>query len=103
MSDRSLRPGRSARHLRALYAGIGEGRRILPSGPTGLLVRVLSIIFIGIVGWYALFGRASAHYQIAWLITLLLPVSFLTTTAGRTMSRITPIDALLALASLLVG
>jgi TRAP transporter 4TM/12TM fusion protein len=74
----------------------GETRRVRPSGYVGGLVAALSLGAVIVIGWFALFGVATQHHQVALFLLLLLPIAFLSTTATARTAQLTPLDFILA-------
>ena len=75
---------------------LSETRRVNPSGPLGVLIAVLSTIAIFAISWFALVATVTQQYQAIIYLLLLLPISFLTTTAHTRIDRLTVVDYLLA-------
>lgn len=82
----------SSRWLQAL----GETHRVRPGGIVGALVAAFSVAAAFLVSYLALYGIATEHLQIALFLVLLLPISFVTTTAARGVTRLTAPDFALA-------
>jgi TRAP transporter 4TM/12TM fusion protein len=74
----------------------GETRRVRPAGLVGLVIALFSVAAVIVIGWFALFGVATQHHQVALFLLLLLPISFLTTTASSEVERLTPLDFIFA-------
>ncbi len=81
----------------------GETRRVLPEGASGVLVAALSVIAVFVIGWFALFSYATQHFQVAVFLLLMLPISFLTTTAHYHAERLGIVDYAFALACFLAA
>jgi len=75
---------------------LGETRRVQPGGVTGILVAALSLLAIIVISWFALVATVTQQLQVLYYLLLLLPISFLTTTAHARIDRLTPLDYLLA-------
>jgi TRAP transporter 4TM/12TM fusion protein len=75
---------------------LGETRRVTPSGPLGTLIAIMSVLAVGVIGWFALFGTVTQQLQVLYYLLLLLPISFLTTTAHYRADRLTALDYALA-------
>jgi TRAP transporter 4TM/12TM fusion protein len=86
--------------LRGVLALAGETRRVRPAGLVGIAVALLSILAVLLISWLALFGTVTQHHQVALFLVLLLPVSFLTTTASSRVARLTAVDFALAAVAL---
>lgn len=82
----------------SVLALLGETQRVRPDGPVGIIVAILSVIAVFLIGWLALFGVATQHHQVALFLVLLLPISFLTTTATARANHLLPVDFLFAAA-----
>ena len=82
--------------FRQVFDAAGETHRVRPHGVLGVLVAVLSLVTTFAVGYLALFGYATEHFQVALFLVLLLPICFLTTTVARGVTRLTAIDLALA-------
>jgi TRAP transporter 4TM/12TM fusion protein len=80
---------------------VGETRRVSPTGPVGVLIAVMSVLAVGVIGWFALFGTVTQQLQVLYYLLLLLPISFLTTTAHFRADRLSVIDYTLAAISFL--
>lgn len=85
--------GTSLKHILALA---GETQRVRPAGLIGLIVAAFSVAAVLLIGWLALFGVVTQHHQVALFLVLLLPISFLTTTATARTNRLTLLDVALA-------
>jgi TRAP transporter 4TM/12TM fusion protein len=94
MSENDSGRGRAA--FKRLLELAGETRRVVPAGPTGVVVTVFSVIAVFLIGWLALFGIATQHHQVALFLVLLLPIAFLTTTSTARTERLTLLDVALA-------
>jgi TRAP transporter 4TM/12TM fusion protein len=75
---------------------LGETRRVTPTGPLGLLIAVLSVLAVFVVSWFALFATVTQQLQVLYYLLLLLPISFLTTTAHYRAARLSLLDHALA-------
>ena len=80
---------------------LGETRRVTPSGSLGRLIALMSVLAVGVIGWFALFGTATQQLQVLYYLLLLLPISFLTTTAHYRADRLGILDYALAVMSFL--
>jgi len=83
---------------KGVLALLGETQRVRPGGIIGIIVAVLSVVAVFLIGWLALYGIATQHHQVALFLVLLLPISFLTTTATARAARLTPVDVIFAAA-----
>lgn len=95
-------PRRSLRFLR--YVGfIGEGTRHRPGGFFGYVVVAMSVA----ISLYALWlGSIGTHPPLRYgmiFITVMLPLTFLTTTATERSTTLSVADVVLAIASLAIG
>jgi TRAP transporter 4TM/12TM fusion protein len=79
-----------------LVEHLSETRRVAPTGLVGALVAVLSVIAIFAIGWFALIATVTQQFQAIVYLLLLLPISFLTTTAHARAERLGAIDYALA-------
>lgn len=77
---------------------IGETQRVRPTGFTGVLVAVLSVVATLAITWYALWTYATQHYQVSVFLALLLPICFVTTTLHARVDIVTPVDWFLGVA-----
>jgi TRAP transporter 4TM/12TM fusion protein len=75
---------------------LGETQRVRPGGATGALLAVLSVLAIVVISWFALYATATQQLQVLYYLLLLLPISFLTTTAHLKIERLMLLDYLLA-------
>jgi TRAP transporter 4TM/12TM fusion protein len=75
---------------------LGETRRVTPTGPLGILIAVLSVLAVFVVSWFALFATVTQQLQVLYYLLLLLPISFLTTTAHYRADRLSLLDYALA-------
>ena len=82
-------------------AVLGETRRVSPTGPLGALIALMSVLAVGVIGWFALFGTVTQQLQVLYYLLLLLPISFLTTTAHFRADRLSIVDYALAAISFL--
>lgn len=82
---------------------LAETRRVRPTGLLGVVVAVFAVIAVFVIGYQALFGVATTHLQISLFLVLILPISFLTTTAAPGVERLTPLDIALAVLSFAVA
>lgn len=82
-----------------LVEHLSETRRARPSGPLGVLVAIASVLSVLVIGWFALYATATQQLQVLYYLLLLLPISFLTTTAHARIERLTAVDHILAAVS----
>lgn len=82
---------------------IGETRRVRPTGWLAVLVGAFSIAAAFLITYLALYGVATQHLQVSLFLILLLPISFVTTTASAQRDRLTWLDYVLALIGLAVS
>lgn len=75
---------------------LGETQRVRPGGATGALLAVLSVLAIVVISWFALYATATQQLQVLYYLLLLLPISFLTTTAHLKIERLMLLDYVLA-------
>ena len=89
-----------SRRWRAAYdrlvEHLSETRRVEPTGWLGALVALLSVVAIVAISWFALVATVTQQFQAIVYLLLLLPISFLTTTAHARIERLGPIDYALA-------
>lgn len=99
---RERRPGR----LRVLlgYLGlVGEGNRHRPKGIAGY---VFSIMAVGLTLYEVWLGGFGTHPVLQYsmiFLTVMLPITFLTTTASRKYEHLGKVDAILAVAAFATG
>src|SRR3954467_5823799 len=93
MTSRRLRP----------FDFFSETERVAPDGALAKLIAALSVAASLAIAWLALFGTETHHFQVSAFILLILPISFLTTTAFKGVSRLTLLDYALALLSAGLG
>jgi TRAP transporter 4TM/12TM fusion protein len=74
----------------------GETRRVQPAGAVGVLVAMLSVAAVLVVSWLALVATVTQQFQVLLYLLLLLPISFLTTTAHSRAERLGVLDYVLA-------
>ena len=79
-----------------LVEHLSETHRVAPTGPLGRLIATLSVAAIFAIGWFALVATVTQQFQAIVYLLLLLPISFLTTTAHARIERLTAIDYALA-------
>lgn len=79
-----------------VVAHLSETRRVEPAGWLGKLVAALSVAAIVAIGWFALIATVTQQFQAIIYLLLLLPISFLTTTAHPRRDRLGAIDYALA-------
>lgn len=82
---------------------LAETKRVHPTGFLGGVVAVFSVLAVLVIGYEALFGVATSHLQISLFLLLVLPISFLTTTATPNRERLTALDYALAVLSFAVS
>jgi TRAP transporter 4TM/12TM fusion protein len=82
---------------------LAETKRVHPTGFLGGVVAALSVIAVLVIGYEALFGVATSHLQISLFLLLILPVSFLTTTATPGRDHLATLDYVLAVVSFAVA
>lgn len=86
------------------YIGLaGEGNRHRPTGFAGYIVSAMAVVLAIYELWLGGFGTHSALMYSIIFMTVMLPVTFLTTTATRASERISLPDAILAGFSFVVG
>jgi TRAP transporter 4TM/12TM fusion protein len=90
-------------NLRATYnrlvEHLAETRRVQPKGSLGMLVAGLSLASVFVISYFALYATVTQQLQVLYYLLLLLPISFLTTTAHARIDRLTAIDYVLAAVS----
>lgn len=77
-------------------ANAGEGNRVQPKGPLAPVLALVGVAVIGYAIYYALFLSANKHLHGSIFLLAMWPIVFLTTTASRKITRITPFDWALA-------
>ena len=80
---------------------LSETHRVRPVGWLGGLIAALSVGAVLLIGWFALYATVTQQLQVLYYLLLLLPISFLTTTAHARLQRLTIIDYVLAAISFL--
>lgn len=82
-----------------LVEHLSETRRVAPTGVVGKLIAALSVAAIIAIGYFALIATVTQQFQAIVYLLLLLPISFLTTTAHARVERLTVVDYALAAVS----
>jgi len=102
MDQASVPAGRPSGFKKFLDA-IGESERVRPTGLTAAVIAALSVAAALVITYLALFGIATEHLQGSYFLLFLLPTAFLTTTISKSVMRLSPVEFLLAAASLAVS
>ena len=92
-----------ATYRRFIVEHLSETHRVSPKGRLGALIAALSVAAILAIGWFALVATVTQQFQAIVYLLLLLPISFLTTTAHARIERLTAIDYALAAISFLAA
>ena len=89
--------------MRRVLGVFSETERLEPKGAVAAVVMTLSVLGCVTITWLALFGKVTEHEQIAWFLTFLFPVCFLTTSFYTGFARRTAADYLLVLVAFALG
>jgi TRAP transporter 4TM/12TM fusion protein len=71
---------------------LSETHRVQPTGWLGGLIAALSVGAVLVIAWFSLYATVTQQLQVLYYLLLLLPISFLTTTAHKRLKHLTPLD-----------